>query len=95
LEVVGYDDVPDTLVEQARILQPDAIVLGLDADGSATVAGELGNRVRNAAPGAKLILWPRNEAEMHVFDPGSSAPRTIPASASEDLLRELSTGRST
>src|SRR5215470_13942725 len=88
LEVVGHDDRPDALVEQARLLQPDAIVLGLEADGSS----DLGSRVRNAAPGAKLILWPRDEAEMHVFDPGSSAPRTIPASASEDLLRELHTG---
>lgn len=91
LEVVGHDDLPDALVEQARVLQPDAIVLGLDAEGSS----DLGNRVRNAAPGAKLILWPRNETEMQVFDPGSSAPRTIPASASDDLLRELHTGRST
>ena len=31
LEVVGSDDRPDALVEQARRLQPDAIVLGLDA----------------------------------------------------------------
>jgi DNA-binding NarL/FixJ family response regulator len=91
LEVVGDGDVPDALVEQARLLQPDAIVLGYDADSTS----ELRDRVRVAAPGAKLILWPRDEAEMQVFDPGSSAPRCIPASASDDLLRELHTGRST
>ncbi len=92
LEVVGDDDEPpDAFVEQARILQPDAIVLGLERS-SLT---DLGDRVRIAAPGAKLILWPRDEAEMQVFDPGSTSPRRIPASASEALIRELHTGRST
>jgi DNA-binding NarL/FixJ family response regulator len=91
LEVVGHDDRPDALVEQARLLQPDAIVLGLELDGS----GDLGARVRVAAPEAKLILWPRDEAEMQVFDPGSSAPRLVTTSASDALIRELHTGRST
>ncbi len=88
LEVVGEDDKPDALVERARALQPDAIVLGFELDGT----DDLGDRVRDAAPGAKLILWPRDESEMQVFDPGSSAPRRIPASASDALLRELRTG---
>jgi DNA-binding NarL/FixJ family response regulator len=91
LEVVGDDELPDAFVEQARILQPDAIVLGLERS-SLT---DLGDRVRIAAPGAKLILWPRDEAEMQVFDPGSTSPRRIPASASDALIRELHTGRST
>ncbi|HEY4346862.1 MAG TPA: hypothetical protein VGM80_04675 [Gaiellaceae bacterium] len=91
LEVVGVDDIPDALVEQARLLQPDAIVLGFEAE----ARSDLGDRVRIAAPGAKLILWPRDEAVMQVFDPGSSAPRRIPASASDALVRELHTGRST
>ena len=91
VEVLGNGELPDALVEQARLLQPDAIVLGYEAG----APSDLGDRVRVAAPGAKLILWPRDEAEMRVFDPGSSAPRTIPASASDDLLRELHTGRST
>jgi hypothetical protein len=92
LEVVGDDEhLSIALVEQARRLQPDAIVLGIDGDSSS----DLRDLVRIAAPGAKLILWPRDEVEMQVFDPGSSAPRRIPASASDDLLRELSTGRST
>jgi DNA-binding NarL/FixJ family response regulator len=91
LEVVGDDELPDAFVEQARILQPDAIVLGLERS-SLT---DLGDRVRVAAPGAKLILWPRDEAEMQVFDPGSTSPRRIPASASDALIRELHTGRST
>ncbi len=91
LEVVGDDELPDAFVEQARALQPDAIVLGLERS-SLT---DLGDRVRIAAPGAKLILWPRDEAEMQVFDPGSTSPRRIPASASEALIRELHTGRPT
>jgi len=91
VEVLGDGELPDAFVEQARLLQPDAIVLGYEAG----APSDLGDRVRVAAPGAKLILWPRDEAEMRVFDPGSSAPRTIPASASDDLLRELQTGRST
>jgi DNA-binding NarL/FixJ family response regulator len=90
LEVVGDDELPDAFVEQARILQPDAIVLGLERS-SLT---DLGDRVRIAAPGAKLILWPRDEAEMQVFDPGSTSPRRIPASASEALIRELHSHRS-
>ena len=91
MAVVGHDDRPDALVEQARLLQPDAIVLGLERDGSS----DLGARVRVAAPEAKLILWPRDEAEMQVFDPGSSAPRLVTSSASDALIRELHTGRST
>ena len=91
VEVLGNGELPDALVEQARLLQPDAIVLGYEAG----APSDLLDRVRVAAPGAKLILWPRDEAEMRVFDPGSSAPRTIPASASDDLLRELHTARAT
>jgi hypothetical protein len=90
LEVVG-EDLPGTLVEQALLLQPDAIVLGYEAEASS----DLGDRVRVAAPGAILILWPRDETEMQVFDPGSFVPRRITASASDDLVRELHTGRST
>ena len=75
-------------VEQGiGLLQPDTIVLGFEAEASS----DLGDRVRVAAPGAKLILWPRDETEMQVFDPGSSAPRRIVASASDALLRELHT----
>jgi DNA-binding NarL/FixJ family response regulator len=88
LEVVGDADIPDTLVEEARRLQPDAIVIGLDRGRSS----ELTERVRIAAPGAKVILWARDETEMRVFDPGSSAPRRVDTSASAALLRELKTG---
>jgi hypothetical protein len=89
--VVGGDHGPDALVEQARQLQPDAIVLGSLRD----VPRSLSVRFRTAAPGAKLILWPRDESEMQVFDPGSSAPRYIPAGASDALVQELHRGRPT
>jgi len=85
LEVVGHGGRPDAIVEEARRLQPDAIVLGLDGYGSS----ELKERVRDAVPRAKLILWPRDETEMQVFDPGSSSPRRIAVSASHALLTEL------
>jgi hypothetical protein len=42
-----------------------------------------------------VILWARDEMEMQVFDPGSSAPRLIHASVSDALLRELGTRQPT
>ena len=88
LEVVGDAERPDALVEEARRLQPDAIVIGVDREGSK----ELTDRVRTAAPGAKVILWARDETDLRVLDPGSSSPRQIGGSASDALLRELNTG---
>jgi len=87
LEVIGEADRPEELVEEARRLQPDAIVLG-DGDGHAA----LRERMRAAAPAAKLIVWARDESEMHVFDPGSAVPRRVEAGVSDALLRELTAG---
>ena len=64
-------------------------MIGVDRDGS----NELTDKVRIAAPGAKVILWARDETELRVLDPGSAAPRRIGGSASDALLRELNTGR--
>src|SRR5262245_3087799 len=89
LEVVGDAEQPDALVDEARRLQPDAIVIGIDREGS----NELTDMVRSVAPGAKVILWARDETELRVLDPGSAAPRRIGGSASDALLRELNTGR--
>jgi DNA-binding NarL/FixJ family response regulator len=89
LEVVGCAWQPDAIVDEARRLQPDAILLGLDDDGAA----ELNERVRVAVPRAKVILWPRDETEMQVFDPGSSSPRRVAVSASQALLTELGIDR--
>jgi DNA-binding NarL/FixJ family response regulator len=88
-EVVGDADQPDAIVEAAGRLQPDTIVLGLDGGTS-----DLRERVRSAAPAAKVILWSRDETEMQVFDPHSSAPRWIGASAADALLKELARGPS-
>ena len=85
LEIVGEPDRQESLVEDARRLQPDAIVIGADLDGSTTLM----EQVRDAAPSAKVILWTRDESEMSVFDPGSSAPRRIGGPASAALLTEL------
>jgi DNA-binding NarL/FixJ family response regulator len=89
LEVVGQGGKPDAIVDEARRLQPDAVVLGLDDDGKS----DLKERVRHVVPRAKVILWPRDETEMQVFDPGSSSPRRIAVSASQALLTELGVDR--
>jgi DNA-binding NarL/FixJ family response regulator len=86
IQVVGAAERPDAIVEEARRLQPDAIVLGFEPGRSS----DLGDRVRDAAPGAKLILCAHDETEIQVFDPGSSAPRRFRASVSDALLSELS-----
>ena len=68
----------------AAALAPDAIVLPLDEEATT----ELG-RARAAAPGAKLILWARDESEMHVYDVGRPAPRRVSAGMPGALLSEL------
>jgi hypothetical protein len=68
----------------AAALSPDAIVLPMDEGG----ANEVG-RARAAAPGAKLILWARDESEMHVYDAGRSVPRRVLAGMPGALLTEL------
>ena len=83
--VVAEDGQPADVVARAKRLHPDAVVLGLEAGESR----ELGEQVRSAAPGTKVILWARDEDEMEVFDPGSSAPRTIRTSVSGALIREV------
>ena len=76
------------VVERATRLHPDAIVLDLDGAG----AGELRAQTQAAAPRAKVILCARDETEMEVFDPGSSAPRRICGEVLDALLRELGNG---
>lgn len=85
VDVYAEGDEGGQVVEDARRLLPDAVVLGRDVgDGR-----ELGELVRAAVPNAKVILWARDETEMEVFDPGSSAPRRIRTDVSEALLTEL------
>lgn len=85
VEVYAEGDEADRVLEEAKRLSPDAVVLGRDSgDGR-----ELGARVRIVAPNAKVILWARDETEMEVFDPGSSTPRRIRMGATEALLTEV------
>ena len=71
VEVVTGDQPQAGLVDEARRLDPDAIVLALDGD---QASGEIRERLAAAVPQAKVILWARDETEIQVFDPGSSAP---------------------
>jgi DNA-binding NarL/FixJ family response regulator len=82
-----FDDAHDAaaLVADAGFLKPDVVVLG--RDGAWTQ--ELCRRVRAAAPGAKVILWPPDEDEMEVLDPGEDAPRRVTAPMPNALLGEL------
>jgi DNA-binding NarL/FixJ family response regulator len=89
VEVVAEEGQSDDVVAHARRLHPDAVVLALDGGKSR----ELGEQVRAAAPDTKVILWARDETEMEVFDPGSSAPRRIRSAGSGALKREVGAGK--
>ncbi len=68
----------------AAQIDPDAIVLPLDARAFDDVG-----RVQAAAPDAKLILWARDESEMHVYDAGHTVPRRVSAGTAGALMSEL------
>lgn len=82
---VSQESRPADLALAAATLAPDAIVLPLGAGDSE----EVGRRARDAAPTAKLILWARDESEMHVYDAGRSEPRRVAAGTPDALLNEL------
>jgi DNA-binding NarL/FixJ family response regulator len=84
VDVVTSEGDPSALVDHARLLAPEAVVLGLGADAYA-----LAERVRTAAPQTKLILWAQGEDEMQVFDCGSEHPRRVFNGARHALLNEL------
>lgn len=85
-EVVDEQGSPAQIVEQARRLHPDAVVLSL----SGRASRELGEEVRAAAPEAKVILVARDETAMEVLGPGPAAPRRVHRAVSDALLSELS-----
>ena len=89
VEVVTGDRPQAGLVDEARGLGPDAIVLALDGD---QASREVRERLAAVVPQAKVILWARDETEIQVFDPGSSAPRRIRTAISDALLSELAVG---
>jgi DNA-binding NarL/FixJ family response regulator len=89
VDVVAEEGPDPDVVAHVKRLHPDTVVLGMDGDPSR----ELGKRVRAAAPDTKVILWARDETEMEVFDPGSSAPRRIRSAGSGALRREVGAGK--
>ncbi len=50
---------------------------------------QIGRQAREAVPGTKVILWPRDEGEMEVLDGASPEPRRVAVSPSRALLNEL------
>lgn len=84
VEVVERPDTPADIVEDVRELHPDAVVLRLE-NGETMRLREL---VSGAVPETKVILWARDETEMQVYDPGSSAPRRLTAGP-DALLDEI------
>ena len=89
VEVVNEEGQAADVVAHAQRLHPDAVVLGLDGG----EARELGEKVREAAPDTKVILWARDETQMEVFDPGSSAPRRIRTAVPGALRSEVGAGQ--
>ena len=80
--VVDHATETDALVAHAAESLPDAVVVGPRPSG-------LSARLRAAAPAATVIVWRGDEEVIEVLDPGTSAPRVIPAPAAERLHGEL------
>ena len=87
IEIIGDGTQPAGLVLDAARLRPDTVVLALDQ----TASRELSDRVREASPHTKVVLWARTENVMEVIDPGATRPRWVVSGIPEELLAELST----
>jgi hypothetical protein len=82
--VVGNGSAPD-IVERVRRIRPDALLL----DRGSRFALQIGRQALEAAPGTKVILWPRDEGEMEILDGSAAEPRRVALSPSRALLNEL------
>jgi hypothetical protein len=82
--VVANGAAPD-IVDRVRRMRPDVLLL----DGSSRFARQIGRQAREAAPGTKVILWPRDEGEMEILDGEGGQPRRVAVSPSRALLNEL------
>ena len=82
--VVGNGAAPE-IVDRVRRIRPDALLL----DRNSHFALQIGRQAREAVPGTKVILWPRDEGEMEVLDGASPEPRRVAMSPSRALLNEL------
>jgi DNA-binding NarL/FixJ family response regulator len=89
IDVIGEEHEPPAILREALRLQPDVVVLDLNAGG----ARAFGEQVRAAAPGAKVILWARDETVMEVLESVSRTPRLVALTPSEGLRDELSSSR--
>lgn len=83
--VIGENGTPEAIVRKAARLQPDTVILALDAGPSRL----LGERVLTAAPAAKLIFWARDEDVVEVQAHGSRVRRRVSAAPADALGSEL------
>jgi AmiR/NasT family two-component response regulator len=87
-EVIGQEDAPNEIVEEAGRLRPDVVVLDLNGG-----ARSLGERIREVSPQTKVILWARDETVMEVLDPESASSRLVAVAISDGLRSELRISR--
>ena len=85
IEVASDGGRPGLIVAEARRLSPHAVVLGRIDGGT----GELSAQIRAAAPGAKVIVWERDETAIEIYEPGSTTSRRVDTDVRAALLTEL------
>jgi DNA-binding NarL/FixJ family response regulator len=85
IDVIGQEETPSAIVTEARRLQPDVVLLNLDS----LAGGGLGEQIQHVAPGAKVILWARDETVMEVLDPSCADARLVAIAAGGELRHEL------
>ena len=84
IQVIGPESNPERIVEEARRLQPDVVLLDLNVEGRT-----LGEEIQGVAPRTKVIRWARDETVMEVLDPASDSARVVPLTARGGLYSEL------
>ena len=89
-DVIGQEQKAHRIISEVARLRPDAVVLDRDDDQSRTLC----ERVQEASPSTKVILWARDETLFEVLDPGSGTTRLVSPSVPEDLRSELAGSRS-
>jgi hypothetical protein len=85
--VENEDGRGEAIVEHARWLHPDTVVLAME-DASSR---DLARRVRRLAPETRVILWARDESEMEIFDHETEMPRRVAPAMCEALLKQMNT----
>jgi DNA-binding NarL/FixJ family response regulator len=85
--VESEDGRGEAIVEHARWLHPDTVVLGMEDESSR----ELVEQVRRMAPDTRVILWARDESEMEIFDRAAAGPRRVAPAMCEAVLMQMNT----